>query len=75
MLIDKDFQNVFLKRINSIILRGGCNYIDAILEASEEHQIEPEVAAKNLTKPIIEKLEKEGIEFNILSKKSSKLPI
>jgi len=75
MLFDKKIQVEFVKRINSLVLEGEHTYIDAILETSEEYKIEPENAAKYLTKPIIEKLEKEGMDFNLLPRKSSMLPI
>ncbi len=48
--------------------------IKYIEHRGEEHEIEPEIAAKHLSKPIIEKIESEGRSFNLLPKKA-KLPI
>tara|TARA_R110000737_G_scaffold200586_1_gene220113 strand:- start:166 stop:393 length:228 start_codon:yes stop_codon:yes gene_type:complete len=75
MIFNKDSQSEFLKKIDSLVLGGDHNYIDAVLQISEEYEIEPAIAAKYLTKPIIEKLEKEGREFNILPRKTSELPV
>jgi hypothetical protein len=38
-------------------------------------EIEPEAAAKFLTKPIIEKLQEEARQINLLPKIKNKLPI
>ena len=50
------------------------SYIEAVLELCEKHNIEPQVAAKMLSKPIIEKIEREGMSANILPQVSS-LPV
>tara|TARA_R110000737_G_scaffold294416_1_gene301101 strand:- start:113 stop:340 length:228 start_codon:yes stop_codon:yes gene_type:complete len=75
MLFNKDSQSEFLKKIDLLVLEGNHSYIDAVLEISDEYEIEPTIAAKYLTKPIIEKLEKEGRECNLLPRKTSELPI
>lgn len=74
MLFSKDAQNKFIKEIESIVEKEN-SYMDAVLFVCEENNIEPNFAAKYLTQPIIEKIEKEGMEYNLLPKKSSKLPI
>jgi len=74
MLFSKDAQNKFIKQIESIVEKEN-SYMDAVLFVCEENNIEPNFAAKYLTRPIIEKIEKEGMEYNLLPKKSSKLPI
>jgi hypothetical protein len=71
MLFSKDAQNKFIKQIESIVEKEN-SYMDAVLFVCEENNIEPNFAAKYLTRPIIEK---EGMEYNLLPKKSSKLPI
>jgi hypothetical protein len=75
MLIDKDMQNNFVKDVEKYVENRGGTYIDAILTMCEKYGIEPQIAAKFLTKPIIEKVAIEGIDINILKKKNSKLPI
>ena len=50
------------------------SYIDAVIAVCEKFGIEPQVAAKFLTKPIIEKIKTEGQELNLLPKKT-KLPL
>ena len=52
---------------------GGC-YIDAIVELCEANDVEPAVAAKYLSKPIIEKIQAEGEILNMLPS-TPKLPI
>ena len=48
-------------------------YIEAVIELSEQYGFGPEVGAKLLNKPIIEKIKMEGQEINLLPK-LSKLP-
>jgi hypothetical protein len=44
------------------------------LAICEKHNIEPKVAAKIITKPIKEKIEAEGRDFNLLPRVST-LPV
>ena len=57
---------------NYVSDKGG-SYIDAVLYVCEQKRIDLVVAAKHLEKPIIEKLEMEGIELNILPQKTPTL--
>jgi len=75
MLFSKEDQNDFMKGIEKYVLSGECGYIDAILLSCENFDIEPQVAAKFLPKPIIEKIEQEGRKFNMLPKNAAKLPV
>ena len=75
MLFSKEIQREFIKKIEEIVLSGEYGYIDAIILACDEYEVEPTIAAKFLTKPIIEKIEQEGIKFNMLPQKTSKLPV
>ena len=75
MLFSEKTQAEFLKRIENIVLGDGNGYIEAVIMACEEYEIEPNVASKVLTQPIIEKIEKEGREYNMFSKNTAKLPI
>tara|TARA_R100000234_G_C4923610_1_gene145288 strand:+ start:407 stop:634 length:228 start_codon:yes stop_codon:yes gene_type:complete len=75
MLFSKEVQKNFLKEVEKCVLKGEDGYIEAILFACEQFEIEPNVAAKFLPRPIIEKIEQEGIKFNMLPRKSSELPV
>jgi len=50
------------------------SYIEAVLLVCKNIEIEPAVAAKLLSLPLIEKIQAEGINFNLLPKKSE-LPV
>ena len=75
MLFSENVQNEFIKRVETLVIHDTIGYIDAIILACAEYDIEPTIAAKYLSKPIIEKIEQEGIKFNMLPQKTSKLPI
>ena len=75
MLFNKEIQSEFIRKIEEIVLSGDYGYIEAILLVCEEYEVEPALASKYLSKPIIEKIEQEGIKFNMLPQKSSKLPV
>ena len=64
----------FINKVESLAVHNGGSYIDAVIEACDHFKIEPKVGAKFLSKPIIEKIESEGQEFNLLPNRS-KLPI
>jgi len=74
MLFSKEAQNNLIREIE-LLAEKEKSYMDAVLFVCEENNIEPSLAAKYLSKPIIEKIEKEGMEYNLLFKKTSKLPI
>tara|TARA_R110002020_G_scaffold405142_7_gene615188 strand:- start:1572 stop:1799 length:228 start_codon:yes stop_codon:yes gene_type:complete len=75
MLFSNEVQKNFVKEVEKCVLSGNDGYIEAILFACEEFEIEPQVAAKFLPKPIIEKIEAEGRRFNMLPKNTSQLPV
>ena len=64
----------FSSEVELYILEKGVSYIEAVLVVCEQQEIEPEVAAKLCTQPIIEKLEAEGRDFNMLPR-GAKLPL
>ena len=55
MIFDQGIQNDFVKSVEDYVRKNGGTYIDAILTMCENFEIEPQIAAKFLTKPIIEK--------------------
>ena len=73
MLIEPSFKNQFSKMIIEYVSKTNSTYMDAILKYCSDYNIEPEGAAKLLSKPIIEKLVEEGRDLHILPKKA-KLP-
>jgi len=72
---DMDINNIrFPKEVENHVRKHGVSYIDGVLAVCERFGIEPQVAAKFLSRPIIEKIKAEGQELNLLPKKS-KLPV
>jgi len=72
-MIFEDY-NKFASEVEDYVKSNGGGYIEAVLELCENYNIEPQVAAKFLTQPIIEKLQTEGQDSNILPK-GARLPI
>jgi hypothetical protein len=70
----KEMADNFASEVENNVNKYGGSYIDTIIGLCEEHEIEPALAAKHLSQPIIEKIESEGINFNLLPTKS-KLPL
>jgi len=66
--------NKFVSEVEDYVRSNGGGYIEAILELCDKHTIEPQVAAKFLTQPIIEKIQAEGEDFNLLPR-GARLPI
>jgi hypothetical protein len=64
----------FPKEVEIHAQKFGVSYIDSVIAVCERYGIEPQVAAKFLNKPIIEKIRAEGQNLNLLPKKA-KLPI
>jgi len=69
-----DDTNNFSSDVEQYVKKNGGGYIEAILELCETNNIEPQVAAKFLTQPIIEKIQTEGEDSNLLPK-GARLPI
>jgi len=74
MIFDEQAKQTFSRKIKECVQNNGESYIEAILTLSDKYGIEPKVAAKFISKPIIEKVQKEGQEINLLPE-TSKLPI
>jgi len=72
---EMDINNLrFPKEVENHVKKYGVSYIDSVIAVCDRYGIEPQVAAKFLSKPIIEKIKAEGQELNLLPKKS-KLPV
>ncbi len=66
-------ESSFSKQVEDKVRKNNCEYMEAVVELCEDLSIEPKLAAKHLSKPIIEKIEVEGANNNLLPKKN-KLP-
>ena len=66
--------NKFASDVEDFVRENGGGYIEAILELCETNNIEPQVAAKFLTQPIIEKIQTEGEDSNLLPR-GARLPL
>ena len=73
MLFDKETKSSFSKKVEDYVIKTGCQYMDSVLKFCEDNNIEPEVAAKYLTKPIKEKIMLEGQEINLVPRTTNKL--
>ena len=66
----------FAEDIESIVLKTKLNYIDAIVQYCEKHEIELDTINKLVSKPLKEKLRAEATELNFLKRTSrGKLPV
>lgn len=70
----EEIQQKFNAKVHEYISGNDPSYLDAILSACEELELEPELGAKLISKPMREKLELEAAKLNMIPKKS-KLPI
>mgnify|MGYP001293786669 CR=1 FL=1 len=75
MIITDEIKRVFSKEVENHVIVGGGKYIDAVLLKCDDYEIEPQVAAKLLSRPIIEKLQIEGQDINLLPKETNQLPV
>tara|TARA_Y100001938_G_C7950572_1_gene359103 strand:- start:252 stop:476 length:225 start_codon:yes stop_codon:yes gene_type:complete len=71
-MIEEKLQTVFTTDVEDRI-RNGHTCMDAVVDLCEEHNVEPAVAAKYLSKPLVEKLQSEGQDLNMLPRQT-KLP-
>ena len=62
----EDLEKTFSKKVEESVLKTGDGYMDTINLLCEEMGIEPELVAKYLSKPIIEKIRLEAENTNLL---------
>lgn len=76
MIFDSSFKSKFCTDVMNHVKEKKETYLDSIIYMCEKYEIDPEIAAKFLSKPIIEKLQVEGQNLHLLKtkKKSKKLP-
>jgi len=61
-----EIEKTFCSKVEERVLKTRCGYMDAISELCEELDLEPELVAKYLSKPIIEKIKVEAQSINLL---------
>tara|TARA_Y100000310_G_scaffold322763_1_gene382211 strand:+ start:1067 stop:1288 length:222 start_codon:yes stop_codon:yes gene_type:complete len=72
-LIEEEIE--FCKEVEKLVSSGSYDsYIDAIIHLCEQQEMEPFMAARLLSDPIKEKIQKEGQDINLLPK-STELPL
>jgi hypothetical protein len=64
----------FCKKVENVVARYKVSYMDAIIDLQEELGMDYSLVAKYLSKPLIEKLEIEGIDLNLIKKQRNALP-
>jgi len=69
-MISDDIKNKFCNEVVKNLKTNDGSYIDAVISVSEQYGFAPEMGAKLLSKPIIEKIRMEGEEINLLPKMS-----
>ncbi len=62
----EDLEKTFSKKVEDRVLKTGDGYMETINLLCDEMSIEPELAAKYLSKPIIEKIRVEAENINLL---------
>tara|TARA_R100001015_G_C4474001_1_gene56700 strand:+ start:252 stop:479 length:228 start_codon:yes stop_codon:yes gene_type:complete len=75
MIITEEVKRVFSKEVENHVIEHGGSYMDAVLKKCDDYIIEPQVAAKLLSRPIIEKLQIEGQSVNLIPKEKNQLPV
>ena len=72
-MITDQIKNDFCGKVIEYANKESMTYMDSVIYVSEEYGFGPEMGAKFLSKPLVEKIRIEGEDLNMLPKKS-KLP-
>jgi len=72
-MIKEETKNDFCIEVIEHANKESMTYMDSVIHLSDKYGFGPELGAKFLSKPLIEKIRIEGEELNLLPKKS-KLP-
>jgi len=67
-MINEEIRNKFCNEVIKSAKKHDGSYIDAVILVSEQYGFGPEMGAKLISKPIIEKIRMEGEEINLLPK-------
>ena len=72
-MITDEIKNKYYGEVLELATKESMTYMDSVIHVSEEYGFGPELGAKFLTKPLVEKIRIEGEDLNMLPRKS-KLP-
>lgn len=64
----------FCKKVEIVAASGKLTYLESVIKLQEDYGLDYSLVAKYLSQPIKEKLEKEGMDLNLLKKGRSTLP-
>lgn len=64
----------FCKKVETSAASGKLTYLESVIKLQEDYGLDYSLVAKYLSQPIKEKLEKEGMDLNLLKKVKSTLP-
>ena len=74
MIFEKTAKD-FCKEVEEYVLKNEVEYMEAVIDLCDKYGVEPQAAAKHLTKPIKEKIQMEGVKNNMMKAESNKLPL
>ena len=72
-MINDEIKNKFCGEVLEFATKQSMTYMDSVIHVSEQYGFGPEMGAKFLSKPIVEKIRIEGEDLNMIPRKS-KLP-
>jgi hypothetical protein len=64
----------FCKKVENIVLDGKLSYLEAVIKLQEDYGLDYSLVAKYLSQPLREKLEREGMDLNLIKKAKNTLP-
>jgi uncharacterized protein YdhG (YjbR/CyaY superfamily) len=64
----------FCRNVENIVVEKNYSYIDAVLKIQEDYGLDYSLISKLISQPLKEKLEKEGMDLNLIKKGKSTLP-
>ena len=70
----EDLEKTFSTKVENRVLDTRCGYMEAVNLLCEEMEIEPELVAKYLSQPIIEKIKVEAQKVNLLPREPQLFP-
>ena len=69
-MFEMNSKKKFCIAVQDLVLRKKITYLDSVIQVCEEWEIEPELAAKFLDEPIIDRIEQEAIDLHYLPRHS-----
>lgn len=74
MIFEKSAKD-FCKEVETYVLKNEVEYTEAVIDLCDKYGVEPQAAAKHLTKPIKEKIQMEGVKNNMIRMTQNELPV